>query len=243
MIPAEGGNWGLSPRVRGNPDGSGCRLTFRGSIPACAGEPSACPRPVPRHRVYPRVCGGTSAPRPVSTAGRGLSPRVRGNPSGSRRPPMKLGSIPACAGEPPSKTGPTTPRWVYPRVCGGTSSAGWRPCSGAGLSPRVRGNRTSGASGDTLLRSIPACAGEPPQAPSTRFMRRVYPRVCGGTNKIERPKRQLTGLSPRVRGNHRPEPPDTAFAGSIPACAGEPGKAPDPQAGGRVYPRVCGGTW
>ena len=30
--------------------------------------------------------------------------------------------------------------------------------------------------------------------------------------------------------------------GSIPACAGEPGRARTPAGRGQVYPRVCGGT-
>ena len=50
---------GLSPRVRGNqpdPASSGSR---GGSIPACAGEPSAGPTQAVNKRVYPRVCGGT----------------------------------------------------------------------------------------------------------------------------------------------------------------------------------------
>ena len=50
------------------------------------------------------------------------------------------------------------------------------------------------------------------------------------------------GLSPRVRGNRRRLPGKAAAAGSIPACAGEPGIAEGIQRGGGVYPRVCGGT-
>ena len=50
---------GLSPRVRGNPHGTGLEdLTLR-SIPACAGEPSSRDRARRSSRVYPRVCGGT----------------------------------------------------------------------------------------------------------------------------------------------------------------------------------------
>ena len=77
---AVGQSGGLSPRVRGN------RLDFvpggynRGSIPACAGEPTTNR---PRHaaeRVYPRVCGGTIRAGLFQQGGKGLSPRVRGNP-------------------------------------------------------------------------------------------------------------------------------------------------------------------
>ena len=50
------------------------------------------------------------------------------------------------------------------------------------------------------------------------------------------------GLSPRVRGNHRPPAGGGLHARSIPACAGEP-TSPAGRPGSRgVYPRVCGGT-
>ena len=71
---------GLSPRVRGKP------------LAAAATRSSRL--------VYPRVCGGTRAPRPRCAIARGLSPRVRGN-----RAAAEVGFRAA---------------EVYPRVCGGT---------------------------------------------------------------------------------------------------------------------------
>ena len=91
---------GLSPRVRGNLS----RPSFQGalprSIPACAGEPPLWALDNTLHTVYPRVCGGTRLARRSLPAGRGLSPRVRGN---LYLKCLKCGmerSIPACAGEP-----------------------------------------------------------------------------------------------------------------------------------------------
>ena len=52
------------------------------------------------------------------------------------------------------------------------------------------------------IRSIPACAGEPPRCPGCRKSLRVYPRVCGGTIKPDSDAERVWGLSPRVRGNH-----------------------------------------
>ena len=49
-----------------------------------------------------------------------------------------------------------------------------------GLSPRVRGNRSVIFLVAIVLRSIPACAGEPLQRYCRRGTRGVYPRVCGG---------------------------------------------------------------
>ena len=50
------------------------------------------------------------------------------------------------------------------------------------------------------------------------------------------------GLSPRVRGNHALSIQPNAYAGSIPACAGEPGSLLIRRVTRPVYPRVCGGT-
>ena len=77
---------GLSPRVRGNHQGKYDHRLYVTSIPACAGEPPWSSPGISEMRVYPRVCGGTSAPPCPPRTGKGLSPRVRGNPSrGGRR--------------------------------------------------------------------------------------------------------------------------------------------------------------
>ena len=152
------------------------------------------------------------------------------------------GSIPACAGEPPPRRPRHRRRWVYPRVCGGTRVF----CGGLpavyGLSPRVRGNRGADAVAFGDERSIPACAGEPRPRRLQWRPCRVYPRVCGGTLWSGRVALSGTGLSPRVRGNPAGIAPVLANVGSIPACAGEPGRRRLWRRERRVYPRVCGGT-
>ena len=72
---------GLSPRVRGNHRVVCDPLGNRRSIPACAGEPRRDEIVRLFDAVYPRVCGGTPALIPRSSAATGLSPRVRGNPT------------------------------------------------------------------------------------------------------------------------------------------------------------------
>ena len=172
---------GLSPRVRGNLGSYELCCGWEGSIPACAGEPLGHPGRRRRAAVYPRVCGGTLASMPSPRPGRGLSPRVRGNPALIARRPAWSRSIPACAGEPQPEAASSGQRRVYPRVCGGTRR--WRACTtgGRGLSPRVRGNHGQRGAGECHCGSIPACAGEPAECRSDRRMRAVYPRVCGGT--------------------------------------------------------------
>ena len=153
---------GLSPRVRGNLEVELRVKTLSGSIPACAGEPSAAGWGCRSLEVYPRVCGGTPPEMTPQMEMQGLSPRVRGNPAGNDAANGNAGSIPACAGEPPSRTWNRSSPSVYPRVCGGTGYTS--PPAGAqmGLSPRVRGNPSERASSESIGRSIPTCAGEPP---------------------------------------------------------------------------------
>ena len=131
---------GLSPRVRGNLPPIPLRSGLVGSIPACAGEPVTNEGWQTTVRVYPRVCGGTAPRHDLHGAGRGLSPRVRGNPFLYMKHLIDSGSIPACAGEPPFCGSGTICRKVYPRVCGGTVIERAHQDTMIGLSPRVRGN-------------------------------------------------------------------------------------------------------
>ncbi len=132
--------------------------------------------------------------------------------------------------------------WVYPRVCGGTCPYSPTAHGPTGLSPRVRGNLVHVAHPDHLLRSIPACAGEPGMADFLSTDQGVYPRVCGGTQHRNPRRQHQRGLSPRVRGNHLAWYSPTPSARSIPACAGEPRVQIGDSNGRKVYPRVCGGT-
>ena len=80
-----------------------------------------------------------------------------------------------------------------------------------GLSPRVRGNPRRLPTLAVYRRSIPACAGEPNQAPAAGQCAEVYPRVCGGTAVAGKLLTHPAGLSPRVRGNRSSHffwPPD-----------------------------------
>ena len=133
-----------------------------GSIPACAGEPALVYERGNKKVVYPRVCGGTEVRATVRFDCEGLSPRVRGDPAVISWRAQSLGSIPACAGEPSKTSDVSRALRVYPRVCGGTANSNESTQETSGLSPRVRGNRLMYCFIPNLLRSIPACAGEPP---------------------------------------------------------------------------------
>ena len=172
---------GLSPRVRGNRPAVG--LVFfvfgsiparaedraiiadppfvEGSIPARAGEPRTAWMARKHPWVYPRACGGTARGAPASSASRGLSPRVRGNPGAVQVGPRRLGSIPARAGEPAARAGRCSRGRVYPRACGGTGKRSISCSRALGLSPRVRGNPMAPKRCAISDGSIPARAGEP----------------------------------------------------------------------------------
>ena len=228
--------------MRGNRAHTDPFTSKRGSIPARAGEPELVPLPHSVATVYPRACGGTEYIVADDSQAEGLSPRVRGNLPAPPRRLWNTRSIPARAGEPgpfacrPWRTG------VYPRACGGTTTAPARRPPGKGLSPRVRGNQLLPEVAHSRRGSIPARAGEPAVMYSRKARITVYPRACGGTSAQPPPAEMYSGLSPRVRGNPAVHYRRRARLRSIPARAGEPSKHPIASHSSGVYPRACGGT-
>ena len=233
---------GLSPRARGNPRRHETGKAGDGSIPACAGEPARARATCALAGVYPRVRGGTAAGTAIGDGGPGLSPRARGNLHDPAADVPQIGSIPACAGEPARSCRRCAADRVYPRVRGGTLTSRFSGTTIAGLSPRARGNLRNADGRNGASGSIPACAGEPRAGRVRDYGRRVYPRVRGGTTLAAHYKDAAGGLSPRARGNPEPPHPHKRGTGSIPACAGEPGRESGRCRFPRVYPRVRGGT-
>ncbi len=214
---------GASPRARGNLERRHGAVGRRGCIPACAGEPTATSACVEQRGVHPRVRGGTTTTRPMTTRATGASPRARGNLGRRRFHECPVGCIPACAGEPRSPRPWSCRYGVHPRVRGGTPT----PTPGPGKPSRC----------------IPACAGEPRAGKAWGGEGGVHPRVRGGTAVLGRNDATYQGASPRARGNPGRAPSAISSRGCIPACAGEPwtrGRAPG---GRRVHPRVRGGTY
>ena len=151
-------------------------------------------------------------------------------------------SIPACAGEAAGPESCLMPEPVYPRVCGGSGESHQMAGHHRGLSPRVRGKPAQAGLSVHWARSIPACAGEAALEYRAGTSGPVYPRVCGGSNAKYGGKGNQPGLSPRVRGKRHTRRHHRQVPGSIPACAGEARPGEPRVAGGKVYPRVCGGN-
>ena len=125
---------------------------------------------------------------------------------------------------------------------GGTCASAPPGAHGDGLSPRGRGNRWRCGPAGSRPRSIPAWAGEPHMGKPEAEVRKVYPRVGGGTHPPPWDILERTGLSPRGRGNQFVQRRTIPFQGSIPAWAGEPSRNRAESAPFPVYPRVGGGT-
>ena len=203
-------DYGLSPRVRGKrpPIVGGHRPD--GSIPACAGEARRRAGRCWCGRVYPRVCGGSMGLCIFQRRRYGLSPRVRGKHRPESLSRSRVRSIPACAGEAGLGLGSSRPAAVYPRVCGGSGVPGHHLTPCGGLSPRVRGKPPGAGRQWRMFGSIPACAGEAAPPGRAECHTKVYPRVCGGSQKTAFQLFAPAGLSPRVRGKQLPDIPECA---------------------------------
>ena len=172
---------GLSPPTRGNLHVADAALRVWRSIPAHAGEPTSTIPPRILGRVYPRPRGGTVDRTHNDVVAQGLSPPTRGNHLAGGAGALRLGSIPAHAGEPSAMRRLAAAPRVYPRPRGGTRFRHFTPLSRRGLSPPTRGNPPRRAPRGANARSIPAHAGEPLGTAAQHEKRRVYPRPRGGT--------------------------------------------------------------
>ena len=89
---------------------------------------------------------------------------------------------------------------VYPRVGGGNLALSGAAAKCVGLSPRGRGKLTIDILGMSIVRSIPAWAGETRLLFPVGSIIMVYPRVGGGNAGYSAHSRLRLGLSPRGRG-------------------------------------------
>ena len=233
---------GPSPRSRGSRLLRLAALALARSIPAFAGEPGARRRRCARRAVHPRVRGGATCAMTRLTSWTGPSPRSRGSPDDMLTDPQCVRSIPAFAGEPRGRRSATRRAGVHPRVRGGASVSTSAVCGGGGPSPRSRGSRVATAAVVTIIRSIPAFAGEPRREAIVTSSSTVHPRVRGGASDDGVVDGQHRGPSPRSRGSRGRAAKLTPTIGSIPAFAGEPGRSRRPESRFEVHPRVRGGA-
>ena len=155
---------------------------------------------------------------------------------------IRMGSIPARAGEPSQIGRKTCSARVYPRSRGGTVLGQILQIRQPGLSPLARGNLPLLPRQYPKPGSIPARAGEPAWKNTVIAENRVYPRSRGGTTGLVCRRLCHWGLSPLARGNPKEAKAMATLSGSIPARAGEPFSRHHCLCLLRVYPRSRGGT-
>ena len=218
---------GPSPRVRGSLGGEhGIPRDVR-SIPACAGKPAQGVETRQHPRVHPRVCGEAPSESSWKPPFCGPSPRVRGSLEQESQVQLAVRSIPACAGKPEADHARGDHLWVHPRVCGEACRGVGDTAEEAGPSPRVRGSLSPPSRINSVIGSIPACAGKPTLRARPPARPWVHPRVCGEAVSSAGSGSRGGGPSPRVRGSLVTEAGHRPGAGSIPACAGKPGVLTD----------------
>ena len=191
---------GSSPRVPGTAVCDDQRAGTVRFIPACAGNGSRSTSSAALPTVHPRVCG--ERPFRSCMIGRnvGSSPRVRGMGDQAADVPQALRFIPACAGNGWCCVVSRGDLLVHPRVCGERGKARVVTFQAPGSSPRVRGTGHPSRAAPTVLRFIPACAGNGGETTGAPRPGSVHPRVCGERVHPRELPRHVVGSSPRVRG-------------------------------------------
>ena len=181
---AEGRVIGLSPPTRGIPNVPARCPNCAGSIPAYAGDPDMGRTSVCPVSVYPRLRGGSRPAHAVVRQIVGLSPPTRGIRKPSSAASLVAGSIPAYAGDPIRLGAGVRRAAVYPRLRGGSGGMSIAGIAARGLSPPTRGIPSGMRRRGYPPRSIPAYAGDPLSRELRSCLRRVYPRLRGGSDPI-----------------------------------------------------------
>ncbi len=170
----------------------------------------------------------------------GSSPRARGTPSSGLSCITCNRFIPACAGNTQTIPRPLPPTAVHPRVRGEHHWSMIARDTGTGSSPRARGTHIPAILLQTVMRFIPACAGNTSGTNRRRTTTAVHPRVrgehCDGTPGVA----LVWGSSPRARGTPIRDRRRLHERRFIPACAGNTPRRRRSMSAGAVHPRVRG---
>ncbi len=171
--------------------------------------------------------------------------------------------IPAHAGQTTSFVLPAIAVPDHPRACGANGSSDWCRCPICGSSPRMRGKQACHVRARSIVRIIPAHAGQtaagcprwaririiPAHAGQTdslqlsRVANSDHPRACGAN--LLRPQQPRCGLgsSPRMRGKRDPCTIRLSEDRIIPAHAGQTTLIATPKPSASDHPRACGANY
>ncbi|EEP20775.1 hypothetical protein BIFANG_03345 [Bifidobacterium angulatum DSM 20098 = JCM 7096] len=252
---------GSSPRVRGTLTVSITHGGFSGIIPACAGNTLRWSVLGLMHWDHPRVCGEHKHQRCHANRYRGSSPRVRGTHLATTTHVLRIGIIPACAGNTTWRVRWSISARDHPRVCGEHNMSFDKKRYRKGSSPRVRGTRVFPRPERAWRGIIPACAGNTLGVSYQVTAIGDHPRVCGehrnsgnfsrvslwiipacaGNTNGRKPSNDRNRDHPRVCGEHvRGRDMSAPMWWIIPACAGNTGCRRSCVGQAEDHPRVCG---
>ena len=215
IIPAYAGNtdWtvydpvqhGDHPRICGEHSGAKSRVRrILGSSPHMRGTPPV--RPVRRHSPWdhPRICGEHALMATVPIPVLGSSPHMRGTRHGRHWASLKLGIIPAYAGNTTVAHTGACKHWDHPRICGEHYKHRGSITPNPGSSPHMRGTRRLHRRIRHDPGIIPAYAGNTADIPACFVEDGDHPRICGEHRVWMGGGGGEIGSSPHMRGTLRP---------------------------------------
>ena len=236
----ESSRMGSSPRLRGTHGFRGDHAVALGIIPALAGNTASTRSSVPPSRDHPRACGEHIKVHPCLLRHAGSSPRLRGTPRHAQGRRVRLGIIPALAGNTVRRIQPLVLSGDHPRACGEHIADAIPGASGKGSSPRLRGTHDV-VQGLPLVRGIiPALAGNTCRPAIHHHRSWDHPRACGEHRRQCGAFDLTAGSSPRLRGTRHAVGAVAPFAGIIPALAGNTALQTHRLWAGGDHPRACG---
>ena len=191
---------GSSPPVRGTDHQRSAPALLCRFIPARAGNSHASGPKYRRAAVHPRPCGEQVRRGCGIYTLVGSSPPVRGTADGNTAAVSDRRFIPARAGNSNGLLLRKVYETVHPRPCGEQLNLFDGHFSSSGSSPPVRGTVLLSGASFTLLRFIPARAGNSRPLTETLCLIPVHPRPCGEQVLQTKHKIKICGSSPPVRG-------------------------------------------
>ena len=191
---------GSSPRLRGTPVCFDCLPLHFGIIPALAGNTFRPDRIRGCPRDHPRACGEHFHRNNQWEILQGSSPRLRGTQDGRAESWIRVGIIPALAGNTMVLSSMDRWYWDHPRACGEHTGSFHGAARTPGSSPRLRGTQFISYLPYFLPGIIPALAGNTSRVKFACTVARDHPRACGEHYGRTAYHPRCSGSSPRLRG-------------------------------------------
>ena len=186
--------------MRGKPPTLGPARWPTRIIPAHAGQTCFCALCSWPRADHPRACGANPGRVLCSALLCGSSPRMRGKLRLRLTPTTAARIIPAHAGQTYRHLKKFLTYPDHPRACGANCPRSTASRWVFGSSPRMRGKPWLGWDSPTMLRIIPAHAGQTPHTHRASSPPTDHPRACGANPRRVAKTADTPGSSPRMRG-------------------------------------------